>query len=108
MNLDRSQDRRVRQFVEGEAGERLMEMRQSSLEGFEETPMLADHYAEKLPRNCTRNRGIPKEPDMDEQGYRFGVGVLVVASLVIAIILVMFFGAAAKLLCPAIRSHHSL
>jgi phospholipid/cholesterol/gamma-HCH transport system substrate-binding protein len=31
---------------------------------------------------------------MDEQGYRFGVGVLVVASLVIAIILVLFFGAA--------------
>lgn len=27
--LDRSQDRRVRQFVEGEAGERLMEMRQA-------------------------------------------------------------------------------
>lgn len=31
---------------------------------------------------------------MDEQGYRFGVGVLVVASLVIAVILVLFFGAA--------------
>ncbi|QDV27629.1 MlaD family protein [Aureliella helgolandensis] len=31
---------------------------------------------------------------MDEQGYRFGVGVLVVASLVIAVILIMFFGAA--------------
>lgn len=31
---------------------------------------------------------------MDEQGYRFGVGVLVVASLVIAIILILFFGAA--------------
>ncbi|MFW6170213.1 MAG: ABC transporter ATP-binding protein [Planctomycetota bacterium] len=28
--LDRSQDRRVRQFVEGEAGERLMEMRQAA------------------------------------------------------------------------------
>ena len=31
---------------------------------------------------------------MDEQGYRFGVGVLVVASLVITIILILFFGAA--------------
>jgi phospholipid/cholesterol/gamma-HCH transport system substrate-binding protein len=31
---------------------------------------------------------------MDDQGYRFGVGVLVVASLVIAIILILFFGAA--------------
>lgn len=31
---------------------------------------------------------------MDEQGYRFGVGVLVVASLVIVIILILFFGAA--------------
>ncbi|MCA9160593.1 MAG: MCE family protein [Planctomycetales bacterium] len=31
---------------------------------------------------------------MDDQGYRFGVGVLVVASLVIAVILILFFGAA--------------
>jgi phospholipid/cholesterol/gamma-HCH transport system substrate-binding protein len=31
---------------------------------------------------------------MDEQGYRFGVGVLVVASLVIVVILILFFGAA--------------
>ncbi|MEZ6133296.1 MAG: ATP-binding cassette domain-containing protein [Pirellulaceae bacterium] len=45
--LDDCQDRRVRQFVEGEAGERLMELRQSSFDGFEETPMLADTYAEK-------------------------------------------------------------
>jgi phospholipid/cholesterol/gamma-HCH transport system ATP-binding protein len=45
--LDSCQDRRVRQFVEGEAGERLMELRQSAYEGFEETPMLADTYAEK-------------------------------------------------------------
>ncbi|MFN3193356.1 MAG: MlaD family protein [Aureliella sp.] len=34
---------------------------------------------------------------MDEQGYKFGVGVLVIASLVIAIILVLFFGAAPNL-----------
>lgn len=34
---------------------------------------------------------------MNDQGYRFGVGVLVVASLVIAIILIMFFGAAPNL-----------
>ncbi len=31
---------------------------------------------------------------MDDQGYRFGVGVLVVASMVIAVILILFFGAA--------------
>jgi len=31
---------------------------------------------------------------MNEQGYKFGVGVLVVASMVIAVILVLFFGAA--------------
>lgn len=31
---------------------------------------------------------------MDEQRYRFGVGVLVVASLIIGIILILFFGAA--------------
>ena len=35
---------------------------------------------------------------MDEQGYRFGVGVLVVASLVITIILILFFGAAPNFL----------
>ncbi len=35
---------------------------------------------------------------MDEQGYRFGVGVLVVASMVIAVILILFFGAAPNLL----------
>lgn len=34
---------------------------------------------------------------MNEQGYRFGVGVLVVASMVIAVILIMFFGAAPDL-----------
>ncbi|MEM7475230.1 MAG: MlaD family protein [Planctomycetota bacterium] len=34
---------------------------------------------------------------MNEQGYRFGVGVLVVASLVIAVILILFFGAAPNL-----------
>lgn len=31
---------------------------------------------------------------MNEQGYKFGVGVLVVASMVIAVILILFFGAA--------------
>ncbi len=34
---------------------------------------------------------------MNEQGYKFGVGVLVVASMVIAIILILFFGAAPNL-----------
>lgn len=38
--------------------------------------------------------GLPKGEMMDEQGYRFGVGVLVIASLVIAVMLVLFFGAA--------------
>ncbi len=38
------QDSRVHQFVEGEAGERLMELRISNFDGFEETPMLADEY----------------------------------------------------------------
>lgn len=31
---------------------------------------------------------------MNDQGYKFGVGVLVVASMVIAVILILFFGAA--------------
>ena len=34
---------------------------------------------------------------MNEQGYKFGVGVLVVASMVIAVILILFFGAAPNL-----------
>lgn len=37
--IDRASDKRVRQFVQGEAGERLMEMRQSSLSHLDETPM---------------------------------------------------------------------
>ena len=43
--LDSSDDRRVRQFVEGEAGERLMELRRKEFDGFHETPMLADKYS---------------------------------------------------------------
>ena len=35
---------------------------------------------------------------MDEQRYRFGVGVLVVASVVVGVILIMFFGAAPNFL----------
>lgn len=38
--LDTTKDKRVRQFVEGEAGERLMELQRSSLSGFEETPSI--------------------------------------------------------------------
>ncbi len=45
--LDAWPDRRVRQFVEGEAGERLMELRGKSYDGFEETPNLVDQYPEK-------------------------------------------------------------
>ncbi len=40
-------DPRVHQFVEGEAGERLMELRVSSFDGFEETPMLAEEFPVK-------------------------------------------------------------
>ncbi len=42
--LDSTKDKRVRQFVEGEAGERLMELQRTSLSGFEETPRLSDRY----------------------------------------------------------------
>jgi phospholipid/cholesterol/gamma-HCH transport system ATP-binding protein len=42
--LDTTKDKRVRQFVEGEAGERLMELQRSSLNGFEETPRLSNTY----------------------------------------------------------------
>jgi phospholipid/cholesterol/gamma-HCH transport system ATP-binding protein len=45
--LDSTQDRRVKQFVEGEAGERLMEMRQSMLQGDLETPNLHDTLKRK-------------------------------------------------------------
>lgn len=44
--LDHTQDARVRQFVEGEAGERLMELRASALDRFEDTPRLADKYSD--------------------------------------------------------------
>lgn len=42
--LDATQDKRVRQFVQGEAGERLMELQRTSLSGLEETPMLSDKH----------------------------------------------------------------
>ncbi len=40
---------------------------------------------------------------MDEQGYRFGVGVLVLASIVVGVILLLFFGAAPNLLAERYR-----
>jgi phospholipid/cholesterol/gamma-HCH transport system ATP-binding protein len=46
--LDESSDPRVRQFVEGEAGDRLMELQRDPFKGFHETPRLADTYAAKL------------------------------------------------------------
>ena len=42
--LDKTKDKRVHQFVNGEAGERLMELRSSSFDGFEETPRVSDKY----------------------------------------------------------------
>ncbi len=42
--LDAAEDPRVGQFVRGEAGERLMEMRQATLDAFRDTPDLADRY----------------------------------------------------------------
>ncbi len=42
--IDTTDDKRVRQFVDGEAGERLMELRRTSFDGFEETPNLASSY----------------------------------------------------------------
>ncbi|MBX3422934.1 MAG: ABC transporter ATP-binding protein [Pirellulaceae bacterium] len=46
--LDKVQDQRVRQFVEGEAGERLMELQRDPFSGFNETPRLADSFAAQL------------------------------------------------------------
>jgi phospholipid/cholesterol/gamma-HCH transport system ATP-binding protein len=46
--LDRTKDLRVKQFVEGEAGDRLMELQREPFKGFQETPQLADTYAARL------------------------------------------------------------
>jgi phospholipid/cholesterol/gamma-HCH transport system ATP-binding protein len=43
--LEQVQDRRVRQFVRGEAGERLMEMRQTQTHVLDETPLISGDYA---------------------------------------------------------------
>ena len=43
--LDKCSDTRVLQFVEGEAGERLMELRKQEYRGFEETPNLSTKYS---------------------------------------------------------------
>lgn len=45
--LENAADARVRQFVNGEAGERLMEMRSTSPQSLDETPRLADSFAER-------------------------------------------------------------
>lgn len=42
--LETTKDLRVRQFVKGEAGERLMELQRASLSGFDETPRLSNTY----------------------------------------------------------------
>ncbi|MCR9292112.1 MAG: ATP-binding cassette domain-containing protein [bacterium] len=42
--LETTSDRRVSQFVRGEAGERLMEMRRSEIRGFQETPDVSQYY----------------------------------------------------------------
>jgi phospholipid/cholesterol/gamma-HCH transport system ATP-binding protein len=42
--LEKSTDKRVHQFVNGEAGERLMELRRSAFDGVGETPRLSDKY----------------------------------------------------------------
>lgn len=43
--IDNARDKRVRQFVNGEAGERLMELRQSSVHHLDETPMFSDSHS---------------------------------------------------------------
>jgi phospholipid/cholesterol/gamma-HCH transport system ATP-binding protein len=43
--LESTDDRRVRQFVEGQAGERLMELGQQAHDGFEDTPELSNEYS---------------------------------------------------------------
>ena len=42
--LDTCEDKRVHQFVEGKAGERLMEMRRSELDNYQDTPNLSAKY----------------------------------------------------------------
>ena len=42
--IDRAEDKRVRQFVRGEAGERLMELRQATQYHLDETPMFSDEH----------------------------------------------------------------
>ncbi|MFK7737741.1 MAG: ABC transporter ATP-binding protein [Pirellulaceae bacterium] len=44
-DLQDCDDQRVRQFVNGEAGERLMEMRRSELDQYRDTPDLSDQYS---------------------------------------------------------------
>ncbi len=43
--LDTTTDKRVRQFVEGQAGERLMELRRAASDGLEDSPTASGQYA---------------------------------------------------------------
>ncbi len=54
--LESTKDNRVRQFVEGEAGDRLMEMNRDPFQGFDETPMLTDTIAAKLHEKLRRSK----------------------------------------------------
>jgi phospholipid/cholesterol/gamma-HCH transport system ATP-binding protein len=51
--LQRTKDKRVRQFVEGEAGERLMEMRRESNDDAPSTAIFEGNYPHQLPKNET-------------------------------------------------------
>jgi phospholipid/cholesterol/gamma-HCH transport system ATP-binding protein len=66
--MDRCSDSRVHQFVEGEAGERLMELRQAAYEGFEETPRLADTYSQRELHRAREQR--PRPPSEQNSGDR--------------------------------------
>jgi phospholipid/cholesterol/gamma-HCH transport system ATP-binding protein len=45
--MESTEDRRVTQFVRGEAGERLMELRRSEIGGFDETPDVSQYYGRR-------------------------------------------------------------
>lgn len=64
--MDRCSDPRVHQFVEGEAGERLMELRQATYEGFDETPMLADTYSEQQAEKTRREQAASARQREDD------------------------------------------
>ena len=99
-----SSDPRVTQFVRGEAGERLMEMRKMA-----DLRMATNREMDAPARQlATRAAAADRSAVMDERVVKFRVGVMVLSTLFIAGILMLLFGDARSLVRGSYTHLHAL